>query len=341
MFRLGSCMRLIGTMMVSDRTRQKQRGGFWSTNFQAYKIEIHPSGMRESAVPDITRSDPEAHIGDNGWPDAIRERVLELLNRHGIDPPTMAEILDVPLSMLGRRDELLDRLDNPTLDRLTNLFCVNRDWFVGQNPCPNQYEKKWYNDTVGFVQHILELEKQSLRPVIYFMKPDQMNADDAMEAEGAGYRVGISITRTHKTSSGKSFRTFEPWSWEPWNYQKSRIDFLSIYMILDRTWRHQLEKDMTEVGMPGGCCWDLFNRFDRIKYRAMGVDEDTIGKYRNCKIFLKELIDSSSARGPGWSPDVFTDRLMVRSRIRPEIKFIEERYFEILKALAHDVRWSR
>jgi hypothetical protein len=60
-----------------------------------------------------------------------------------------------------------------------------------------------------------------------------MSADKAMDADGARYRVGISIARTHKTSSGKTFTTFEPWAWEPWNYQCSRIDFLSIFMIFD------------------------------------------------------------------------------------------------------------
>jgi hypothetical protein len=331
-------MRLIGTMMVSDRTRQKQRGGFRSTNFQAYKIEIHQGGMRESPARDIAPSDPEAHIGRNGSLDAIPGRVLELLKRHRIDPPTMAEILEVPHSMLERREELLDRLDSPTLDRLAHLFCVRREWLVGQGECPTQDERQWYTQTICLVHHLLNLHKEGLKPEIYFLKPVRMDADKDMEEEKSTHRVGITIVRNHATPSGRIFRTFEPWGWEPWQHMQSRIDFLSLVMIFDRLFAHKLLTDMKHAGMEDNSFW---RGLKEIRYRAANLDDDKIARYHNCRLLLKELIDDRPAVwGSAWHPQEFTRRVSVKSEVKPEIAFIEERYMAILKALAVDVRRS-
>lgn len=333
MFRLASCMRLIGTMMLSDGTHQNQRGGLGSTNIQTNKIEFHTS---DSAARGIVQDGSDSNIARRKSLDAIRGRVFELMERHGIDLPTVAEILEVPLSMLGR-EEWVDRLDNPTLERLVNLFCVKREWLVGQDKFPMQHGRRWYYETVWLVRHLLKLEKEGLQPEIYFLKPAHMNADKAMEEEGSTYRVGISIARAHKTPSGRTFKTFEPWDWEPWNYQKSRIDFLSIVMIFDRLVTHKLAADMENAGMEDDCFWCKFNRIGR---RAISVDHDAILKYEDGKRLLCELIGSRPAWGSAWFPDVFTARPM-GSKAKPEIEYIEERYFDILKALAFDVRRSR
>jgi hypothetical protein len=194
-------------MMLSDRSHQRQRGGLWSTNYQ---ICIQNDG----AARKIAQDSPAASIASKRLLEVIRERVFELIERHGIDLPTMAEILDVPLSMLGR-EELLDRLDNPSLDRLASLFCVRREWLVGQDEYPMRGGKQWYNDPASLIQHLLELEKKGLQPWIYFLKLAHMDAEKAMEEEGHSHRVGISIACTHGTPTGRTFRTFEPWQWEP------------------------------------------------------------------------------------------------------------------------------
>ena len=197
----------------------------------------------------------------------------------------------------------------------------------------------WYKRPASFVDHLLELEKINFQPEIYFLKPLRMEADKAMDDERPRHEVGICLARMHKTSSGKSFMTFEPWRWEPWNYQRSRIDFLAIFMVFDRTFRGRLLEDMKQVGMQDEYSWENFNRINRIRRHEVGIDEDAIAKYNNCKLLLKELVDTSRYRGyVGWCPDVFTDREMPGSRVRPEIDFIEQRYFEILKAL---VPWTR
>jgi hypothetical protein len=277
---------------------------------------------------------PEADKHRKRSMDVIRDRVFELMERHDIDLPTIAEILEVKPSVL-EREELLDRLDNPTLDRLANLFCIERKWLTGQSEYPMQAEETWYKRPASFLHHLLALEKKDLHPEVYFMKPLRMDPDKAMDEEGLRQQVGICIARVHETSSGKSFMTFEPWAWEPWSYQRSRIDFLAIFMIFDRTFQARLLEDMKRVGMQDEYSWDTFHRINRIRRHERGIDEDAIAGYRNCKLFLKELIDASRFRGyVGWCPDVFTDREMPGSRVRPEeIDFIEERYFEILKAL--------
>ena len=285
---------------------------------------------------------PEPDLKWQGPIDAIRGRVFELMKRHGIDFPTMAEILEVPLSMLGH-EEFLDRLDNPTLDRLANLFCVKREWLVGESECPMQYDRRWYKQTESLVRHLLVSEKMGLEPAIYFLKPVQMNPVMAMKEEGPRHTVGICVHRTHRTPSGRPFETFEPWAWEPWNYQKCRLDFLSIVMIFDRLLTHKLPSDMKDAGVENEYFWA--GRFREIKWRSMSVDDDAISKYRNCKLLLNELITSRTAQGGGWYgewyPEDFTDRSSATSKATPELEYIEERYMHILKVLASDVRRSR
>jgi hypothetical protein len=325
-------------MMPSNGPHQKQRGGDRSTNIQAY-IEVHQGGTPGCTARATAHRDPESHIARKKSLEAIPERVVELLERHRLDPPTMAEILEVPLSMLGRPDLLLDRLDNPTLERLANLFCVKREWLVGESECPMQYERRWYKETVSLVRHLLASEKMGLAPAIYLLKPARMNPVRAMEEEGAHHQVGISIGRTHKTPSGRTFETFEPWKWEPWNYQHSRIDSLSVVMIFDRILTHKLPYDMKYAGVEDEFFWA--GKFREIRWRFLSVDDDAISKYRHCKLLLNELIDSRPAVDPAWYPEDFTDPSAATSKVTPELEYIEERYIGILKALASDVRFFR
>ena len=298
------------------------------------RLGVRAAGT-DHVSPHTSRS--ESILGRARSIDVIRDRVFELMKRHDIDLPTMSEILDVPLSMLGR-EELLDRLGNPTLDLLASLFCVRREWLVGQVECAMQDEKRWYKAPVSLISHLLELERDGLQPELIFLKPVHMDADKTMREEGQGHRIGISVARTHKTPSGRTYRTFEPWKWEPWNYVHSRIDFLSIVMLFDRR-GYKLFQDMNAAGTQN----DDYDsaRFDRIFCHAISVDDDAIAKYNNCQLILKELIDSRPT-GSAWFPDEFTDRSMVRSKVKePEIEFIEERYSEILKNLADTVRRAR
>jgi hypothetical protein len=109
-------------------------------------------------------------------------------------------------------------------------------------------------------------------------------------------------------------------------------------MIFERQGYQRFE-DMKAVGMQNDF---PYYRLDQIRSRGLSLEDDAIAQYNSCKLFLRELIDNMPAKWSIWFPDEFIDRKMARSKVKePEIEFIEERYFDILKTLADKVRRSR
>lgn len=168
--------------------------------------------------------------------DHLRNRLFELFDRHGIDIPTMSEILqdiDCPLS----RDGLVERLDNNLLDHLVAMFDVRREWLLCQNSIITQAGKhSWIGKSFALVEHVIDLNTRGFYPRIWMLTRGRFDratwswTGEQGKRDDAKVAIVIEIKRT--TKDGTSFSTYEDWGGGAWSDFKVRTEFRAIAKVL-------------------------------------------------------------------------------------------------------------
>lgn len=271
--------------------------------------------------------------------DRLRNRVFELFDRHGIDIPTMSEILqdfDCPLS----RDALVERLDNKLLDQLTELFDVQREWLLAQEPyITPTWKNRWYRKSASFVAHVIDLDTQGLKPRVWMLTRGSFDADiwslSGHQEGGNDVMVGIVVEVQRRTSKGTSFSTFENWGDEPWFHMPSRAEFRAIAKFLsdppgevEQTYAAALWKD-----------YSYFTPRDDLDGRGIAVHPEVYDAlYRHNTITVHEMLTAPRQMGAGWSL-LECGRQFSGKQIEAETKEVWDNFSTIVQVLDRSRPW--
>lgn len=276
----------------------------------------------------------------------IQERIFELFERHSIDMPTMAEIIGVSLPTL-KGDALLEHLDNETIVRLSKTFFVSRSWLLGKNTYSSETVGRWYKSPYEVIRRIRKLHGEGSNPRIYFIKSKSMDPEEAIQREIPAASVTVIISSSNKTQSGQDFVSFERWDDQPFDYQKSRLDFLALVRVC---WLKTTSKLSERMEKHCDADWQMaYDLHCALSWSALEINDQAFEAYRRGELFPAEIVVPHYSHLSwyrdlqGWNPEDYVDDdpSYVCSKIKPEYEFIVERADEILKTLVHDVRVER
>lgn len=308
---MSALLRTSSAMVQSGKSMDRNEGGGTTVRFDPelrHFLECQSKAMGglslQNVVSMILTGVMRASTNESASArvDLIRNRIFELFDRHGIDIPTMSEILqdfDCPLS----RDALVERLDNKLFDQLTELFDVRRDWLLTQEPyITPTWENRWYRKSASFLAHVIDLDTQGLKPRVWMLTRGAFNSDTwrltGHQEGGDGVMVGIVVEVQRRSSKGTTFSTFENWGDEPWFHMPSRAEFRAIAKFLSdppgevaETYAAALWKD-----------YNYFTPRDDLDGRGIAVHPEVYDAlYRHNTITVHEMLTEPRQMGSGWS----------------------------------------
>lgn len=290
--------------------------------------------------------------------DLILGRLFELFDRHFIDRPTMAEILDVPLSRL-KGDGLVDHLDNKMLDKLAATFAVHRDWLLGNSDCPTRSVCDWYKSPLTAMRRLVALTNGGRKPKIYFVKSNRMDDQSALHDDICNhyYYVAVVVEMNAETPTGRAFKSCERWKTLVWNYQKSRIDLLTLVMFCERISGEGLTMSARAPSELESQIKQLLH--SKFSWRGLEVDQKVFDDYKRGLLMPLELVSldylmhvrTSQSEYGGWRPDnAFTwgiddyvdlpEESTCSKVIPEEYEYIKKGYSEKLGYLLNELDWD-
>lgn len=266
--------------------------------------------------------------------DLIVDRVHELFDRHLIDPLTRAEILEVSLSSL-KGHGLADHLDNPKLDELAATFAVSREWLLGSVDNSSECVCPWDRSPSTAIHRLIKLTVDKRTPRLYFVKSKYMNDEEVVIQDNTKHRIAVVVEFLDKTPSGRSFKCYERWESLPWDYQRTRLDLLTLAMFCDRLsgWDDDdLSIDAKEVERK------LQSLLGWVHWASCAVDPIVLTEYEKGALLPCNLV--SHRVWDSWDIVRYI-RFAVVSRtggiIAKEYKYVKEQYEQVLVGFT---RWS-
>lgn len=301
----------------------------------------------------------QANAGRDAKVDLMLNRVFQLFDRHFVDRPTMAEILEVPLSRL-KRDGLVDHLDNKMLDRLAATFAVRRDWLLGNSDSPTRSVCDWYKSPLTAMRRLIALTNEGKEPSVYFVKSKQMDAQNALRDDIASHYhyVAVVVEMSAQTPLGRTFKCCERWESLVWNYQKSRMDLLKLVMFCERISGRGLTMNARTISELESQIRQLLR--GKFSWQGIEVDQKVFNDYERGVLMPLELVSldylmhvrTSQGEYGGWRPDNcfmwgiddyvdLPEESTCSKVILDEYKYIKESYEENLAYLLNKLDWDR
>lgn len=165
------------------------------------------------------------------------ERFTELFSVHGVaaaDIPKLAPGL--ARSDLLDTTKMVDRLDDPVLNAVADLFMVDVDWLKGVRDQPYGYSlRRWYKNPEGFAARLAYLKMHSRDVRVYFCVDDTTGYEELQEAKSKGdgieARQMCVVVECEQAVKGANFRTYDVWEAERWNYSRCRL-YLKVLMLM-------------------------------------------------------------------------------------------------------------
>lgn len=174
---------------------------------------------------------------------AIRERLLLLFQLHGLDLPSTAYLLKdfgISLSNLGDQNRLLDLISPDVVNYLSGLFKVRRSWISGSSDSPIEFDSnlRWYKNVYRMASKLLEYKQQGLKPHVMFIRQCNANFEQAYLDNDNGKAneepVGVIVRLTHEYPGDITFKTYECWEFERWNYWRCREQIKLLICFCDQ-----------------------------------------------------------------------------------------------------------
>lgn len=189
---------------------------------------------RETALPDKV--------------DVMVDRFLSVFEAHEIPPGDVTRLLNgaVNTSELLDRAALADKLTPDLLNTVAELFFLNVDWLrvVGRyegGPHTRRDHKEWYKSPLALVRQAVEHRATEgnvdvIVRIVFERDTTWKALDRARQRDECGedhVPVGVAID-VKRTVNGVSYRAFDLWESQRWNYDKCRYDLKAIMLGLSR-----------------------------------------------------------------------------------------------------------
>jgi hypothetical protein len=168
----------------------------------------------------------------------IYQRILEIFEWHGLDAVDGCELLHpwgFTLDILADPNSTLHRISNSLIEFLTTRFQIPRAYLLNQSDLPQERTGNWYKNVTGIAQHILNLRIEGKIPEVLFLS-DGSDKSIAFEKgdNTTPVQVGIAISiQEIVPHSDRTYRRYEFYGVERWNYWRSRYDLKHLCKFLE------------------------------------------------------------------------------------------------------------
>lgn len=231
----------------------------------------------------------------------IRERLIFLLETHGMSYPVAAALLQqygFTLSTFENPSRLVDLMTPQAIEFIAYSFRVSRQWIsaASDNAMSDDTVLYWYKNPESGPRRLLEYRALGRDPRVLFVRRQGAKFDECYRD---GYEldpeepIGVVVELTHKMDSGEKFTYYEPWEFERWNYRKCR-DFIKLLIAF-----------VDQAAARG-----LLNPPFGVELPSVAIDN-----LLNGRAIFASIWQGRSVRYSAWDP---TDFASLRSDVRQE-----------------------
>ena len=197
----------------------------------------------------------------------VRERLLFLLDAHGLSYPAAAELLQpygFTLSTFENPSRLAELLTTKAIEFVAHAFRVSKQWVAAasDDATSSDTEVRWYLNEHAGPRRLLEYRELGRDPRVLFVRRQGAQFDQCYRD---GYEldpeepIGVVIELTYKLDSGETFTYYEPWEFERWNYRKCRDDIKLLIAFVDQAAGRGLMNPPFGVELPSADIDSLLN----------------------------------------------------------------------------------
>ncbi|WP_228608806.1 hypothetical protein SE336_07965 [Xanthomonas arboricola] len=187
---------------------------------------------------------------------------------------------------------------------------MERSWLSGnQDYCVRAAEQKWYKNTHGAIQGLIQRLKDGFRPEVIVLRRRQADFKRAYkDGDSAPHEpIGVLIQTERLTPNGRPYKVYEAWDFERWNYPKCRHYLKALIMWLSRQSDH-------------------LSFHGRIHLKGRSIDNDLLQKLIQGALLPIEAIQLSQKDGVDWYPEDYVD---LKSSVEAdEISLVKEHYYD-------------
>lgn len=160
----------------------------------------------------------------------VTDRFLQIFNGHGVATTEIPRLIpEVTLDKLESRESLLSVLSNELIDKVCDLFLVNRSWLEGNSD--RIYDRQHcYKQPEVFFEELSKLDLEDfIPPVIAFTSKSSLNY-----RKGRGQPVQLVFQEKCAQIGSKDIYRYVVWSdaWD-WGYPKTRVQIKALVRLTD------------------------------------------------------------------------------------------------------------
>lgn len=289
-----------------------------------------------SVMHETLGNDPRTKV------DIVPRRLLELFDRHGIDFITAAEILRIPFADM-KPDRLVNHINNDLLDWVCDTFAVPRSSFLTHRPMGSRKVLSWDRYPSTAAERILEHARNGLHPRVVFLKKESWDLNKGRTSGGNGQRLPVILELTRSTRAGKKegdnigreYKTYEAFEALPWEYERCRIDILTLVMFCVNMYSEKHEIVAQKIGRESNHFLPWGSGFT---WTDLSLDDATFDRYTQGEILPSEALAEASMT---FAIDDFIDDPKVypnTTKANPdELRHVVEKYDATIKYLADSI----
>lgn len=172
----------------------------------------------------------------------MADRFVQAFTIHGVpnaDIPALLPEGTITRSDLLTRNNLLDKLDNATIQHVADLFSLNPDWLKGIENNPGKPGLYWYKNVSEVARHLANLKRTHRRVRVLFVSQKGLTMDMLRAAQKEGdslppIEIGL-IIEAEGQLNNVAYTSYEFWDSERWNYWRCRYCLKSIMMFCEKS----------------------------------------------------------------------------------------------------------
>ncbi len=289
--------------------------------------------------------------------DIVPARIVRLFELHGIDLTTAARILGVPFADM-KPERLVNHVDDALLDRLVDDFAIERRWLLGDTSYPGRTVTKWYKSPYHGAQRILELAQRKFKPKVYFVKSNDWDLAISKQEDQTTHRnnILILVELTKKVNPddplSTEYKTYELWEDQPWDYQKSRLDILTLVMFC----KNMKDSNPWFLAKKKGLDPEYFAPHNaNISWTDQQIEKEAFDGLVNLAVLPSQVFQrvtiswqksgvKSYRTGPWANLDDYLDsseKSCESKRDNKEYGYVVEQYDDMMKSIEQSIYWKR
>ena len=159
------------------------------------------------------------------------ERFFRVMSAHGLDLPTVVELMrehHFLLSALGTSERLLDLLTIDAIEHVSTIFGVDPKWLgAAQDSAVGECsDVKWYKEVPNMAHRLIAHARTGLKPDVLVIRRDGANFARALQEgdteSSTREPIGIVLRLRRSTARGEVFTTYQRGQFGCWNYWRFR-----------------------------------------------------------------------------------------------------------------------